>query len=53
VLAEAARSLGYANRFGQGIRRVQIELRENHNPPAEFRFDSTFFRATVRRRPGA
>lgn len=50
ILAEATRVLGFTNRFGQGIARVQKALEINGNPPAEFHFESSLFRVTVRPR---
>jgi len=48
IIAEAARVLGYTNRFGQGIARTIKALELNGNPPAEFQFDQTSFRVTIR-----
>lgn len=39
VLAEAIRTLGYANRFGMGVARAARALQMNGNPPARFAFD--------------
>lgn len=50
VVAEAMRSLGYVNRYGQGIARARKALRDNGNPPAEFTMDSRWFSVTVRPR---
>ncbi|MCU0753819.1 MAG: putative DNA binding domain-containing protein [Xanthomonadales bacterium] len=50
VVAEAMRALGYVNRYGQGIARAQRALRDNGNPPAEFRTDSGWFSVTIRAR---
>jgi ATP-dependent DNA helicase RecG len=50
ILAEAAKVLGFVNRFGRGIHVVQSELRRNGSPPAEFDPRPNFFLATVRRR---
>lgn len=47
VIAEAMRSLGYVNRFGQGIQRAQRALQEGGNPPALFSSNDTVFRATI------
>ena len=52
ILAEAARVLGFTNRFGQGIARVQKALEINGNPPAEFHFEPSLFRVIVRTRRG-
>lgn len=51
VIAEALKNLGYVNRFGQGIMRVEQALTENGNPPAQFSFESTYFLVTVKARP--
>jgi len=40
VIAEAARVLGYANRFGMGVIRAGRALEQNGNPAAQFRFDA-------------
>ena len=50
VLAEAARVLGFVNRYGTGIARAQRALRENGSAPAEFKITSRGFVATVRAR---
>ena len=39
ILAEAMKTLGFVNRFGYGVRRVQALLERNGNKPAEFEFD--------------
>jgi ATP-dependent DNA helicase RecG len=51
ILAEAAKVLGFVNRFGRGISIAQRELGRNGSPPAEFDPRPNFFLATVRRRP--
>lgn len=51
ILAEAARPLGFVNRYGRGIHLAQGELRRNGSPPAAFDPRPNFFLATVRRRP--
>jgi ATP-dependent DNA helicase RecG len=51
ILAEAAKVLGFVNRFGRGISIAQRELQRNGLPPAEFDLQPNFFLATVRRRP--
>ena len=38
-IAEAMRTLGYVNTFGRGITRAQRFLRDNGNPPPEFKID--------------
>lgn len=50
IVAEAARTLGFVNKYGRGISRVQGELRRNGSPPAEFRLEPNHFLAIVRRR---
>lgn len=50
VIAEALKNLGYVNRFGQGIMRVQKALAEGGNPPAQFSFESTYFLVTIKTR---
>ncbi|MBM3474113.1 MAG: transcriptional regulator [Armatimonadetes bacterium] len=50
-LAEAARNLGYVQRFGVGIRIARQELEANGNPPLEFVCDPSYVLATVRCRP--
>lgn len=48
-VAEAMKTLGYVNRFGQGIARAQHFLRENGNPPAEFTINEpAFFLVTIK-----
>jgi len=47
VIAEAMRSLGYVNRYGQGIQRAQKALRDNGNPPAQFETDSQWFSVRI------
>jgi ATP-dependent DNA helicase RecG len=39
VLAEAIRTMGFANRFGMGVSRAMRALELNGNPPARFAFD--------------
>ena len=51
ILAEAAKALGFVNRFGRGIQVVQRELQRNGSPPAAFDPRPNFFLATVWRRP--
>ncbi|MCL2324933.1 MAG: putative DNA binding domain-containing protein [Proteobacteria bacterium] len=47
VIAEAMRSLGYVNRYGQGIQRAQKALRDNGNTPAQFEIDSQWFSVRI------
>ncbi len=49
-LAEAMRTLGYAERFGLGLQIVRQSLEKNGNPPAEFRVDEHFVHVTIRAR---
>jgi ATP-dependent DNA helicase RecG len=51
VLAEAARTLGFVNRYGRGIAIVQAELQRNDSPSARFDLGSNYFLVTVPRRP--
>jgi ATP-dependent DNA helicase RecG len=51
VLAEAAKTLGFVNRYGRGIAIVQAELKRNDSPPAEFEIGSNYFLVRVARRP--
>ncbi len=48
-LAAAMKSLGYVNRFGRGIGRIQSALERNGNPPAEFIVDDSSWTVTLRR----
>ena len=51
VLAEAMKALGYVDKFGVGIAKVESELKRNGNPPAHFELNHPeYFLATVRRR---
>ena len=50
ILAEAAKVLGFVNRFGRGIRVTQRELMRNGSPLAVFDPRPNFFLATVWRR---
>ncbi len=51
VLAEAARTLGFVNRYGRGIAIAQEELRRNDSPEARFELGGNYFLVTVPRRP--
>jgi ATP-dependent DNA helicase RecG len=52
VLAEAAKTLGFVNRFGRGIAIAQAALAKNESPPAEFVLSQpNFFLVVIRRRP--
>ena len=48
-IAEAMKVLGYVNRFGRGIYRIQAALEQNGNPRAEFNYsEPTMFLAVAR-----
>lgn len=47
-LGEAARALGYIQRFGSGIPRARSALARNGNPPPEFQIEANFVHVTVR-----
>ena len=51
VLAEVLKVLGYVERFGTGIARAIAALLANGNPKAEFEFEPTHVKLTVRRAP--
>jgi ATP-dependent DNA helicase RecG len=51
VLAEAMKTLGYANRFGYGIQRANAAMSANGSPPIEFEIDAHVVLATLKRRP--
>lgn len=51
ILAEAAKHLGFVNRFGRGVSVAQASLRKNGSMEAEFELLPNFFLVTVRRRP--
>jgi ATP-dependent DNA helicase RecG len=51
ILAEAAKVLGFVNRFGRGIYIAQDQLQRNGSPPAVFEPAHNYFLAVVRRRP--
>jgi ATP-dependent DNA helicase RecG len=50
IIAEAAKVLGFVNRFGRGISVVESALARNESPPPEFELQPNFFLAIVRRR---
>lgn len=50
VIAEAMKGLEYINKFGYGIQNAIASLKENGNPPAEFRCDGKVFLAIIRKR---
>jgi len=51
VLAEAAKVLGFANRFGRGISLAQDALVKNGSPPLEYVVGENHMQMTVRKRP--
>jgi ATP-dependent DNA helicase RecG len=51
VLAEAARVLGFVNRYGRGIALAQAELARNGSPEARFEIGTNHFLAVVPVRP--
>lgn len=51
VLAEAAKILGFANRFGRGIEVARAELHKNGSPDLEYQIGSNHMLMIVRRRP--
>jgi ATP-dependent DNA helicase RecG len=51
TLAEAMRTLGYAERFGIGLQIVRQSLARNGNPPAAFRIEDHFVHVEIRTRP--
>jgi ATP-dependent DNA helicase RecG len=50
VLAEAARTLGFVNRYGRGIAIVQAELQKNGSPAAYFEPSANYFLVTIWKR---
>jgi ATP-dependent DNA helicase RecG len=50
VLAEAARTLGFVNRYGRGIAIAQDEMARNGSPPIKFVLGGNYFLAVVQRR---
>lgn len=51
VLAEAAKTLGFANRFGRGIALAEDWLRKNESPPLEYVLGENHLAMTVRKHP--
>jgi ATP-dependent DNA helicase RecG len=51
VIAEAMKVLGFVNRFGRGVERAQMALKDNGSTPAQFEFGDTFFGVSVSARP--
>jgi ATP-dependent DNA helicase RecG len=50
TLAEAAKNLGYMNRFGRGIARIRLALARNGNAPPTFDIEGTYWSVTIRSR---
>ena len=48
ALAEAAKAMGFIQRFGSGIPRTRAALARNGNPPPEFRVEPNYVQVTVR-----
>jgi ATP-dependent DNA helicase RecG len=51
VLAEAAKTLGFANRFGRGIALAKRHLNENHSPPLSYIIAQNHIAMIVEQRP--
>lgn len=51
VLAEAAKTLGYVNRFGRGVPRIQDAMKKNGSADPEFFPAARHFLVTLRKRP--
>jgi ATP-dependent DNA helicase RecG len=51
TLGEAAKALGFIQRFGSGIPRARAALARNDNPPLEFRVEPTYVYVVVRSAP--
>jgi len=47
IVAEAAKTLGYINRFGYGVQRAKALLAANGNPEPTFEFSSVWVKATI------
>ncbi|MGI8624297.1 MAG: ATP-binding protein [Solirubrobacteraceae bacterium] len=47
TLAEAAKNLGYVNRFGRGSARIESALADNGNPPAAFESNDAQWSVTM------
>jgi len=50
TVAEAARTLGYMNRFGRGVARIRAALVANGNPEPVFAIERDFWSVTIRAR---
>lgn len=51
ALADAARALGFVQKFGSGLVRASTALEKNGNPAAEFQAEPTYVSVTVRAAP--
>jgi len=51
ALADAARSLGFVQKFGSGILRARTALEKNGNPPPEFKAEPTYINVILRAAP--
>jgi ATP-dependent DNA helicase RecG len=51
TLGEAAKALGFIQRFGSGIPRARAALSRNGNPPPEFRVEPTYVHVSIRSAP--
>ena len=47
-LAAAMKALGYLNRFGRGIARVETEMAKNGNPPPEYDIGRSWWSVVLR-----
>lgn len=47
ILAEAAKTLGFVNRFGRGIALAQTQLRDNLSPELQFEIETNHLLVTV------
>lgn len=51
ILAEAAKTLGFVNRYGRGIAIAQSALAKNNSPEAKFEHETNHFLVTISERP--
>jgi ATP-dependent DNA helicase RecG len=51
ALAEAAKNLGFVQKFGSGIARARDALARNGNPPPQFQAEPSYVHVTVRAAP--
>ncbi len=51
AIADAARALGFVQKFGSGIARARAALETNGNPPPEFQAEPTYVNVIVRAVP--